>query len=167
MFKDTDDIGCVICLDISLTTTDCNHPLCKKCYKAIMNHPQENMRRCPCCRKDHIKLNADTIRLTEEQRAIHYQTLLEFYNDANVPPVTMEPIRFEYGLNRVVDKYGFELADACPFYDTNHVLVGTLGEIKDKSCNRTVVNKFGVQLGDVNTVVLFYDVKNVVHVGVQ
>jgi len=35
--------------------------------------------------------------------------------------------------------------------------MGTLGEIKDKSYNNVVVNKFGTRLGTVDDTMLYYD----------
>ena len=64
---------------------------------------------------------------------------------------------FEYGLNRVVDQAEREIDSSCPLYDAGGEMMGTLGEIRDKSYHRKVLNKYGILLGDVDKVVLYYD----------
>ena len=67
-----------------------------------------------------------------------------------------QPVKLEYGLNRVV--YGdtnVEVPDDIKLYHMKYV--GTLKEIKDKSRNREVVDIDSAKLGEVGDVQLYYD----------
>lgn len=155
---DTFDVTCVVCLDVTDTITECNHPICRSCYTKVVTHPQPNMRNCPYCRKEHFALNVTAHPLTAEQRNLHYDALLAFYNDANAIAVTnLKVVIFEHGLNRVTDQSGREIDYECPLYDIHNTLMGTLGEIKDNSYNNVVVNKFGTRLGTLDDTTLYYD----------
>jgi hypothetical protein len=156
----TVDLECIVCMEICVTVTECDHSLCRRCYKSVITHPQSNMRRCPYCRKEHLVLSHVERVLTAEQRDIHYRTLLESFNEMYAvcaPRPQLKKIILEYGLNRVVDQNNREIDYSCPLYDANRESMGTLGEIKCKSYNRKVVNKHGVLLGDVDEVALYYD----------
>jgi hypothetical protein len=161
MFSDVSDVACVICLEVTNTITDCGHHLCRNCYIKTGRHPQPNLRKCPYCRKEQFALSNTAHPLTAEQRDLHYHVLLAFYNETNATPVPigaqLKIIIFEYGLNRVIDQSGREIDYECPLYDVNNTLMGTLGEIRHKSFNTDVVNKFGTRLGTVDDTTLYYD----------
>ena len=157
------DLDCVICLNICNTMTDCNHTICMRCYNLLVAQPL-SMRKCPYCRKEDPALCSTTHVFTEKERDAHYCALLEYFNEMNALPepkpranTSLKRIILEYGLNRVIDQTGREISYSCPLYDADRELMGTLGEIKDKSYNRKVVNKYGFLLGDVDEVVLYYD----------
>jgi hypothetical protein len=76
-----EDINCCICLEVSLTITSCNHPLCKRCYKKAQTNPQANMQACPCCRRQDYTLVDRNITLDEEQKEAHYKSLMDAYNE--------------------------------------------------------------------------------------
>jgi hypothetical protein len=83
MSNDNETPNCVICMEISVTTTDCNHPLCRDCYKKMDDLPahQRNMKKCPYCRKENPKMKDAEIELTDEQKLEHYTTLMDFYRE--------------------------------------------------------------------------------------
>ena len=76
---------CTVCFEISTTITDCNHYLCLGCYKKMDDLPahQLNMKKCPICRKEHPTLKNIEKNLTDAQKLEHYNTLMEFYTEAN------------------------------------------------------------------------------------
>jgi len=157
------DLDCVICLTICNTMTDCNHPICMRCYNLLVAQPH-SMRKCPICRKEDPAICSTAHVFTKKERNAHYRALLEYFNEMNALPepktranTLLKMIIFEYGLNRVVDQTGREISYSCPLYDADRELMGTLGEIRDKSYNRKVVNQYGILLGDVDEVVLYYD----------
>lgn len=157
------NLDCVICLTICNTMTDCNHAICMRCYNLLVAQPH-SMRKCPICRKEDPAICSTAHVFTKKERNAHYCALLEYFNEMNALPepktranTLLKMIIFEYGLNRVVDQTGREISYSCPLYDADRELMGTLGEIRDKSYNRKVVNKYGILLGDVDEVVLYYD----------
>jgi hypothetical protein len=84
--------ACIVCMEISITVTDCDHPLCRDCYKKMVELPahQRNMKRCPYCRKEAPALKNEFIELTDEQKLQHYTVLLDYYTAntvcQNIPP---------------------------------------------------------------------------------
>jgi hypothetical protein len=155
------DLDCVICLNICNTMTDCNHPICMRCYNLLVAQPL-SMRRCPCCRKEEHALCSTTHVFTEKERNAHYCALLEYFNEMNPLPkpmanASLKKVIFDCGLNRVIDQTGREIDYSCPLYDADRELMGTLKEIRDISYNKMVVNKYGVVLGDIYGAVLYYD----------
>lgn len=81
MIADTDAPLCIVCMEISITTTDCDHALCRDCYKKMVLLPeyQRNMKKCPYCRKDAPVLKNEVVELTDAQKLLHYTALLEYY----------------------------------------------------------------------------------------
>lgn len=155
------EIQCNVCFGVCLTMTDCKHTLCRVCYIKITTHSKPNMRNCPYCRKEHPTLISSKRILTAAQRKVHYQELIDFYNERNAFPIEprnlpLDQIIFEYGLNRVINQSGREINYSCPLYNKHHVLMGTLGEIREKSYNKQVINKFGILLGTVDDAVLYH-----------
>lgn len=86
MSSNNETPNCVICMEISVTMTDCNHPLCRDCYKKMDDLPahQRNMKKCPYCRKENPQMKDVEIELTDEQKLEHYQTLMEFYREHTI-----------------------------------------------------------------------------------
>ena len=157
-YFDSEDLTCAICLEISVTYTTCNHSLCKKCYKAVITHTERNMRRCPLCRDEKLSLDSTTRALTDKQRELHYLVLLEYFNEMNAVAInSLKQLKLMSGLNCVFDQDDREIDYSCPIYDANRVSMGTLRQIRDISYNKTVVNKHGFVLGDVDNVILYYD----------
>ena len=84
--------ACIVCMEISITVTDCDHPLCRDCYKKMVELPayQSNMKRCPYCRKEAPTLKNADIELTDAQKLEHYTVLLDYYTTntvcQNIPP---------------------------------------------------------------------------------
>jgi hypothetical protein len=154
------DLDCVICLNICNTMTECNHPICMRCYNLLVAQPL-SMQKCPLCRNKEPALCSTTHVFTEKERDTHYRVLLEYFNEMNALPESanssLKKTIFEYGLNRVVDQAEREIDSSCPLYDAGGEMMGTLGEIRDKSYYKKVLNKYGILLGDVDKVVLYYD----------
>ena len=84
--------ACIVCMEISITVTDCDHPLCRDCYKKMVALPahQRNMKKCPYCRKEAPALKNEVIELTDAQKLQHYTVLLDYYTAntvcQNIPP---------------------------------------------------------------------------------
>lgn len=84
--------ACIVCMEISITVTDCDHPLCRDCYKKMVALPahQRNMKKCPYCRKEAPALKNEVVELTDLQKLQHYIVLLDYYTAntvcQNIPP---------------------------------------------------------------------------------
>jgi hypothetical protein len=84
--------ACIVCMEISITVTDCDHALCRDCYKKMVALPahQRNMKKCPYCRKEAPALKNEVVVLTDAQKLQHYTVLLDYYTSntvcQNIPP---------------------------------------------------------------------------------